>query len=156
MSTFLTRGIRNTGERTETYESACVEGLAIKCIALTSIELGYCQKYRTKDVDRAKDVDFRVITDSLHNRVKTRKSLKNNKSMNYVGHLHMDFSINKWVIQRYSIVNLFSLPNFLFSSLLFVKIHYIIHTTYKTYILLVRLLVNGRLLVVVLKKSKVF
>lgn len=26
MSTFLTRDMRNIGERTETYESACVEG----------------------------------------------------------------------------------------------------------------------------------
>lgn len=58
MSTFL----RNIGERTETSESACVEGWLL-CIALTRIELGYCQKYRTKDVEKAKDVGFRVITD---------------------------------------------------------------------------------------------
>lgn len=35
----------------------------VTVIALTRIELGYCQKYNTKDVDKAKDVDFRVITD---------------------------------------------------------------------------------------------
>lgn len=62
MSTFLTRDMRNIGERTETSESACVKGWLL-CIALTRIELGDCQKYRTKDVDKAKDVDFRVITD---------------------------------------------------------------------------------------------
>lgn len=41
--------------------------------------LRYCQKYRPGAPNRAvdTDVDVRVITDSLHMRVKTMESLKN-------------------------------------------------------------------------------
>ena len=64
---------------------------------------------------------------------------------------------------QYSVVTVFSLPydflNNIFSSLIYVRIQYIIHKAYKIcvsrqFILLVRLLVNSRLLVVMFWRSQ--